>query len=150
MSSTKEISNQPNLWALDDLLKEIGRFGRYQVLIYALLTFPIMISGANSVSFVFTAGDLNYRCSIPECEDSSNTTYKTEWFENAIPLKNKIPQKCTRFEYLNATGTSDFCDANSFNSNREIECDNFVYETNEITLASTVSFTANFENLLNI
>lgn len=137
-----EITEKPpihsNMWALDDLLKEIGGFGRYQIFIFTLFALPIMLSGAYSVSFVFTAGDLNYRCRIPECEDSNTSIYNSSWVEDAIPFKNKLPEKCLRYEYLNSS--SDSCSADSFNTQRTIECDDFIFETEEKTLQNRVRF----------
>lgn len=145
--ATEKDSSHSKSWSLDDLLKEIGRFGRYQIIIYTLISIPVLIAGANSVSFVFTAGDVNYRCHIPECEELSNSSYNTSWIDNAIPSKNKIRQKCLRFEYLkNATSNFDSCDVNSFNTQHEIECNEFVYETDEKTLATRVNIDRNLKS----
>lgn len=129
IKSTK--NDKSNFYALDDLLREIGKFGNYQIFIFTLLAFPIMLSGAYSVSFVFTAGDLNYRCKIPEC-DMLNNQYKTDWLKYAVPYKNDNPVKCYRYEYKNATEI-DICSSKNFNLFNEFKCNNFIYENDEET-----------------
>lgn len=45
----------------DDILEEIGEFGKYQKIKYYLLCLPVFFGAANSLSYVFTAGQQNYR-----------------------------------------------------------------------------------------
>ena len=46
---------------LDSLLSEIT-FGKYQMFIFGLIAFPIALNGIFNSSYIFTAGNLNYRC----------------------------------------------------------------------------------------
>jgi hypothetical protein len=46
---------------LDEILEEVGHFGKFQATNYFLIGFPILLSAAFSLSYVFTAGDLEYR-----------------------------------------------------------------------------------------
>jgi hypothetical protein len=46
---------------LDDILDEVGQFGKFQAINYILIGFPILLSAAFSLTYVFTAGDLEYR-----------------------------------------------------------------------------------------
>lgn len=46
----------------DQILEEIGEFGRYQKTNYFLICLPVMFAAANSLSYVFTAGAPSYRC----------------------------------------------------------------------------------------
>ena len=73
---------------LDGALKEIGRIGRYQIFVYILIIIPLIIAGIYAVSYVFTAGELHYRCRIDECDDIKNPDgeYLTEWIRNAVPF----------------------------------------------------------------
>jgi len=48
----------------DDILDEIGEFGRYQLTNYLLICLPVFFGAANSLSYVFTAGIPEYRCNI--------------------------------------------------------------------------------------
>lgn len=45
----------------DEVLDEIGEFGKYQLTNYLLLCLPVLFAAANSLSYVFTAGIPNYR-----------------------------------------------------------------------------------------
>lgn len=45
----------------DEILEEIGEFGKYQKIKYFLLCIPVFFGAANSLSYVFTAGEQNYR-----------------------------------------------------------------------------------------
>lgn len=45
----------------DQVLEEIGEFGRYQKTNYLLICLPVMFAAANSLSYVFTAGTPAYR-----------------------------------------------------------------------------------------
>lgn len=46
---------------LDEVLTEIGQFGRFQVRQYVLMTIPIIFNAFFTLSYVFTAGNVNYR-----------------------------------------------------------------------------------------
>jgi OCT family organic cation transporter-like MFS transporter 4/5 len=45
----------------DEVLEEIGEFGRFQITNYLLVCLPVLFSAANSLTYVFTAGIPNYR-----------------------------------------------------------------------------------------
>lgn len=45
----------------DPVLREIGEFGRYQIINYVMLCIPIAIYAGITLTYVFTAGNLNYR-----------------------------------------------------------------------------------------
>lgn len=46
---------------LDLILKELGQFGKFQIINYLLIAIPLTLSAAYTLSYVFTAGDLDYR-----------------------------------------------------------------------------------------
>jgi hypothetical protein len=46
---------------LDEILDEVGHFGKFQAINYLLVGFAILLSAAFTLSYVFTAGDLEYR-----------------------------------------------------------------------------------------
>lgn len=64
MPKSNKINDQDNddddEFNLDSLLDEIT-FGKYQMFIFALIAFPIALNGIFSSSYIFTAGNLNYR-----------------------------------------------------------------------------------------
>lgn len=46
---------------LDDVLENEIKFGRFQIVIFFLIAFPIFLNGISSNSYIFTAGTVNYR-----------------------------------------------------------------------------------------
>lgn len=46
---------------LDALFAEIGEFGTYQIITFALICIPNIISATIMVNFVFTANIMDYR-----------------------------------------------------------------------------------------
>lgn len=50
-----------NDFDLDRILVELGQFGKFQIINYFLLCIPVALSAIYALSYVFTAGDLEYR-----------------------------------------------------------------------------------------
>jgi hypothetical protein len=46
---------------LDEILDELGHFGKFQTISLLVISFPIIFSAIFALSYIFTAGDLNYR-----------------------------------------------------------------------------------------
>lgn len=46
---------------LDTILEHLGAFGRYNIVNYMLLLFPVYLAGMYGSVFVFEASDVNYR-----------------------------------------------------------------------------------------
>jgi len=46
---------------VDHVLLQLGQFGRFQILNYIALSFPIFFSASFTLTYVFTASDLDYR-----------------------------------------------------------------------------------------
>lgn len=138
---TSTINNSNNIDTntyLDTIFNELGSFGRYQIQNYLIFTLPIIFNGIFTLSYVFTAGDLNYRCQIPECENTSNTVYNPFWLYNAVPYVDGDPEKCYRYQNL-ATNVSlpiEFC---PFERSNEVKCNQFIYEDEERTIVNDVS-----------
>ncbi|XP_069690607.1 solute carrier family 22 member 4-like isoform X2 [Periplaneta americana] len=127
---------------LDEILDELGHFGKFQLISFLLISFPIIFSATFALSYIFTAGDLNYRCHIPECE-GMDTTFDTEWLRNAVPFQQDstdVPSRCLRFAFLKekALGFSEnktlqgyndsVCTEKYFDRNTTVKCDKWVYE----------------------
>lgn len=55
---------QKNSIDFDDVLEELGELGRFQIFTYILVCLPVFFAGANSLSYVFTAGVPKYRFEI--------------------------------------------------------------------------------------
>ncbi|XP_067007242.1 organic cation transporter protein [Anabrus simplex] len=132
---------------LDDILEELGQFGRYQIFTYMLISLPMVFAIVTSHSFVFTSGDMNYRCRIPECGDTGEE-FRPAWLENAVPMEtrsgDKLPLRCHRYELINRNASfedGDSCPAEMFNMNSTVKCDDWVFEGNESTIAREFNLT---------
>lgn len=60
-SNGKKASKGDHDFDFDPVLREIGEFGRYQIINYVMLCIPIAIYAGITLTYVFTAGNLNYR-----------------------------------------------------------------------------------------
>ncbi|XP_034833128.1 organic cation transporter protein-like [Maniola hyperantus] len=105
---------------LDAILQELGYFGKYNIVNYALLLFPVYLAGMFGSVYVFEATDINYRCNITNCEGVNNNT----WLEHAIPKEKQALSKCKRFQHNNHTAT---CSIEDFDTSIVEDCDRFVY-----------------------
>ncbi|XP_045501313.1 organic cation transporter protein-like [Colias croceus] len=104
---------------LDGILEEIGPFGRYNVMNYALLLFPIYLAGMYGSVYVFEASDIGYRCNITQCEGLN-----TSWLDYAIPKHKNGPSRCK--QYVPRENANDTCSKDSF-ENIEMDCESIVY-----------------------
>ncbi|XP_047996361.1 organic cation transporter protein-like [Leguminivora glycinivorella] len=105
---------------LDRILKQLGPFGKYNIVNYALLLFPIYLAGMFGSVFVFEATDISYRCKIDQCEGLNNTS----WLTSAIPLEGDRLSKCKRYPSIIGNET---CSAAGFNTNITVRCDAIHY-----------------------
>lgn len=55
------MSKQKNAIELDPILAELGPFGKYNIVNYAFLLFPVYLAGMFGSVYVFEAPDLSYR-----------------------------------------------------------------------------------------
>uniref|UniRef100_A0A182JXE2 Major facilitator superfamily (MFS) profile domain-containing protein n=1 Tax=Anopheles christyi TaxID=43041 RepID=A0A182JXE2_9DIPT len=120
--------------ALDDVLIEVGTFGRFQLRQFLLMILPLVFNAFSNLSYVFTAADLKYRCYIPECEKRSDVAYLTEWLPAAVPFERNQPTGCERYEpFVNITSDYIQCHASDFNHSAIMRCYDFVYEDKAAT-----------------
>ncbi|XP_075169516.1 organic cation transporter protein isoform X2 [Haematobia irritans] len=127
----------------DQVLEEIGEFGRYQKTNYLLICLPVMFAAANSLSYVFTAGAPSYRCLIPQCDEGvMEPELNPQWLSNATPGdidKNGVftPKSCYRYG-VNSTFTGNIpskqCPSELFMQNITERCHSWVYDTEERTI----------------
>ncbi|XP_066992268.1 solute carrier family 22 member 4 [Anabrus simplex] len=133
---------------LDKILEELGQFGRFQIVSYVLISIPMIFVVISGTSFVFTSGDLDYRCRIPEC-DGNNTAYRPEWIQNAVPMEQRagmeIPHRCLRYEVVNITSESgsgsEYCPAQLFDNTSTVRCDEWIFDGNEYTIVNEWNIT---------
>ncbi|KPJ10575.1 Solute carrier family 22 member 3 [Papilio machaon] len=108
-----------------EIIETMEKFGRYQMLQYFLICLPAVVVTMLNVNYVFVAGEINYRCRIPECDDQY-PVYNTSWWPN------KNIDRCTRPLVKELTGGS--CTNDSF-SEAVAVCTDWVYETNDTVIA---------------
>ncbi|XP_022228886.2 organic cation transporter protein [Drosophila obscura] len=128
----------------DEILNQIGEFGRYQRRNYLLICLPVLFAAANSLSYVFTAGTPTYRCYVPGCDSIEAPDYQADWVPIAVPgTWNKKgsfkPAICERY-VANETSTfsweslqAEQCTAANFTQEKE-RCLQFVYGSQERTI----------------
>lgn len=46
---------------LEAILSDLGAFGKFQIIIYSLTILPILLISCFGLSYIFTAGQLEYR-----------------------------------------------------------------------------------------
>lgn len=112
---------------LDAVLRELGPFGTYNIVNYALLLFPCFLAGMYGSAFVFEAPDIDYRCEIRECEGIGNDSL---WIYQAIPKENTGLSKCERYAFsTNFTNNNSTCSVDnlSFNTTIKEKCSSYVY-----------------------
>ncbi|XP_063367901.1 organic cation transporter protein-like [Cydia amplana] len=109
---------------LDRILQQLGPFGKYNIVNYALLLFPIYLAGMYGSVFVFEASDINYRCKTEQCEGLNDTS----WLTSAIPLEGDRLSKCKRYAAIVGNET---CSAAAFNTNITIGCDAIQYSNED-------------------
>ena len=145
---------------LDFVFTEIGEFGRFQIIIFILIAFPIILQGSYSLSYAFTTTPLDYRwvlmrmtrancnmiecsrCLIPECDSMEGSTiYDEPWLHQAIPFKNNRLQKCLRFatshnQNDSTDGDELVCPVKLFNRSETQRCAEFVFKTDEVNIVN--------------
>ncbi|XP_025416341.1 organic cation transporter-like protein [Sipha flava] len=121
---------------IDELLLEVGEFGKYQKCNLFLLGLALLFTASSTLAFVFTTGDMNYRCLIPECDSETEQTtpiYLPEWLNQTVPFQGNVPSKCLRYTKYNLTNHR--CEG--FNKSLSTECNEFVFVPNgEETIVS--------------
>ncbi|KAJ8921589.1 hypothetical protein NQ315_010494 [Exocentrus adspersus] len=118
--------------SLDNILVQLGDFGKYQIFIFSLVCFAVILHSGVHVAYVFTAMDLDYRCEVPAC-DLNNPQYEPSWLINAVPYKGSTPEKCEMYLYVTNSSDADGknCSSDNFVTSHILRCSSFVYKTTE-------------------
>lgn len=135
---------------LDSLIREIGPFGKYQLTNYLLLCVPIALSTMFTLSYVFAAGDLKYRCRIEACDgDGLIIDPLQSAFNNfTVPeVSHGKWSQCAAYKYIGSEsgdGASS-CRRENFDQTVTEECSEFVYQSDEKTILSEFGLTCDNE-----
>nr|XP_023012269.1 solute carrier family 22 member 3-like [Leptinotarsa decemlineata] len=84
---------------------------------------------------MFTARNVKYRCLIPECENTSDTTYNPEWLEHFVPYQHNFPSSCSRYTLTN----NQTCLSQEILSNETIQCNEFIFQREESAIVHDFS-----------
>ncbi|KAJ6645297.1 hypothetical protein Bhyg_00501 [Pseudolycoriella hygida] len=57
----KLLDKDSNELDLEAILSDLGQFGKFQIIIYSLTILPILLISCLGLSYIFTAGQLEYR-----------------------------------------------------------------------------------------
>lgn len=117
---------------------DVEKFGFYQIVTFALISIPLMLSAGFTLSYIFTAGEIKYRCLVPECEDSGNTTFEPSWINASAPKIDEVISGCTR--YVVRDDRPGACTTASF-TNVTRDCDSWIYDPDERTILNEWGFT---------
>ncbi|XP_017013579.1 organic cation transporter protein [Drosophila takahashii] len=126
---------------LDAILKHLGQFGRFQLIIFVLICLPMMFHAMFSVTYVFTAATVTHRCKIAEC-DLPDSSYYEPHTEFSIPKNGKDLDACNRYTnselpHWNQSVGEDICFPRHFTGISEACPDNkFVFRDKEVTISN--------------
>nr|XP_018911326.1 PREDICTED: organic cation transporter protein-like [Bemisia tabaci] len=127
---------------LDSIWHDLGQYGKYQFINNILLGLAICFSATSSMSYVFTAGDLDYRCRIPDCDNvEGRLEFLPQWLRFAVPFKSEaeeVPSKCDRFttapDFQDDLNVIDACPSARFRANETERCSHWVFKDTENTI----------------
>lgn len=136
-------------FTLDDYLRSLGKFGRYQIFIFVSVCLLIIFAGSYPINFIFTAANVNYRCQIPECgETQIFGNYMPEWLDHAVPFEDGKPNPCLRYKFINKT--NDFCTFENFDRDQVMNCEDIFFDDYEKTIATEVGMILLFTKFIRI
>ncbi|XP_064652870.1 organic cation transporter protein-like [Lineus longissimus] len=124
----------------DDILVQIGQFGRYQIMLSFLLCASFISTGWHTVSIVFIGAHRDHWCRVPGLE-GLNETQRRSLVEPAYcgpNIKEDVCRQCYR-NVLNISSISlleltSWNTSGPLNASREIEkCDSWEYSSTEFT-----------------
>ncbi|XP_064652623.1 organic cation transporter protein-like [Lineus longissimus] len=96
------------MFKFDDLLREVGQFGRYQILKYVIFVFGNIPVGWHTLSIIFAGGKQDYWCKIPELGNFSSADQKAIGIPREMTLSGEFfNSKCRRFD-LNFTEITEY------------------------------------------
>uniref|UniRef100_A0A2A4K5P1 Major facilitator superfamily (MFS) profile domain-containing protein n=1 Tax=Heliothis virescens TaxID=7102 RepID=A0A2A4K5P1_HELVI len=118
------ISPHDNKIDLDDILPQLGQFGRYQMCVFCYLGVAIIFTSIYNCQYIFNAGSVAYRCRVPACESTPEKFVPNGWAKFALPS--------TGYDCWQKVPIGSTCEPKSF-SNQTRRCYSWVYE-NHLTI----------------
>lgn len=155
MSSTKSANHDEtaaDAIDLDAILLEVGETGRYRIATWSLWCLIVVFGSLPYMSYIFTAGQLNYRCEVPQCESvgsdrvAADGQFAADWVQHAIPHTHGGKMaRCDQYQWVGGGETGPGgggggiqCDAAAFNQSQLVRCTAFVFDSDEVTIGKEV------------
>ncbi|KAJ8716930.1 hypothetical protein PYW08_005329 [Mythimna loreyi] len=113
---------------LDDVLGQLGAFGRHQAVTMAMLALVYATNSIYNVNYVFAVEDAGYRCKVPSC-DGPAAGFSAPWLNQSQPWAEGPVKQCR------APAVDDCL---HYNHTTDLPCTEWVYENPD-------SFVAEFE-----
>ncbi|KAH8239680.1 hypothetical protein KR032_006727, partial [Drosophila birchii] len=128
---------------LDAIIVQIGQFGRFQMINYLLLCLPIICNAFYSISYVFTASEVAYRCNITQC-DTLRSSYDEPFLNFTTPQRHGVWDHCEHYAFRPDLGSvlgqymgADPCHNSSFDVGQRVSCESgYILKNDEKTIAS--------------
>ncbi|XP_052811967.1 organic cation transporter protein-like [Mya arenaria] len=122
----------------DDVLDEIGGFGRYQKWVFFLTLGPNLLAGFIMLNPVFLLGIPEHRCAIPNCENDTfevQSPTHQESIDEYIPLSNTKGLKYDRCNILLPSGNISMTTEGALLPNDSLReaCSKWVYDLSVFT-----------------
>lgn len=114
----------------DDILKDVGEFGKYQKVVYFLLCLPSFATGLFMMHLVFVMETPNYRCKIADYPDD---TFGVKDPEHQRLVEMTIPR--------DSIGDYEKCSFYSYKTNRTI----FMYNSSDLQENFTIGVNATLQ-----
>ncbi|XP_069136069.1 organic cation transporter protein-like [Argopecten irradians] len=95
---------------LEDILKKIGEFGRYQIFLFLLMCLPSISNGCYMMALVLLAYTPKHRCKIPGYDNDTWTVqgdYHSSLINTTIPASDDSFFKYDRCHIYTQTGTGN-------------------------------------------
>lgn len=124
---------------VDIILEHIGKFGRFQQIIFALGCFCAILCGMPVVQDTFVMYKNPHRCAIPLCDPSSNPQYDADYLNFTVPFDDDDDtwSQCLQYEVITSDNAS--CIPDNFDE-ETVECNEWVYDTSEFTRTTVTDF----------
>ncbi|KAJ2940409.1 hypothetical protein O0L34_g88 [Tuta absoluta] len=109
-----------------DAVRVLDTFGRFHAWHWFLVTIPSLVHTMSNINFVIVAGDMDYRCRIPECDATESTSTFPAWWPE---WNTSIDKKCFKPILTHSFSRNDTCSNTSFTQDIE-RCTQWIYESN--------------------
>ncbi|XP_049872471.1 organic cation transporter protein-like isoform X2 [Pectinophora gossypiella] len=114
----------------DRLMQELGQFRRFHLINYCLLALVGYVAAHYAINYVFLAGDVHYRCVIPECEAPNSTEFYPKWLPSRAVDVDLRTRRCMRAR----PADEGACHAEGFGEHLEL-CDQWLYASKDTIVA---------------